>query len=46
MHDHHIGGRANSDVTMPVPVNDHRDLTEDQRDWPTATLENRDGSHC
>jgi hypothetical protein len=44
MHDHHIAARANSDVTMPVPVNDHRELTEDQRDWPTATLQNRDGS--
>ena len=45
MDEHHVAGKANSDVRMPAPVNDHRArLTEDQRDWPTATLQNRDGS--
>jgi hypothetical protein len=45
MDDHHVGGEANSDVAIPVPANDHRArLSENQRDWPTATLENPDGS--
>jgi hypothetical protein len=42
--DHHFAGRANSDITLPVPVNDHRSLSSAQHDWPKETLENRDGS--
>jgi hypothetical protein len=43
--DHHVAGRANSPVTVRVPVNDHRaDLSVAQYEWPTETLENRDGS--
>jgi hypothetical protein len=39
--DHHIAGSANSPVTIPTPVNDHRaELSEAQMDWPKATLEN------
>jgi len=42
---HHVAGRANSPVTIPIPANDHRaELSEPQRLWPTQTLENPDGS--
>jgi len=42
---HHVAGEANSPVTIPVPVNDHRArLSVDQYDWPKNTLENPDGS--
>jgi hypothetical protein len=38
---HHVFGRANSDFTMLVPVNDHRvDLSGPQNAWPAKTLEN------
>jgi hypothetical protein len=43
--DHHVAGEANSLVTMPTPVNDHRaDLSVAQNDWPKRTRENPDGS--
>src|SRR3954466_9864064 len=43
--DHHVAGAANSPVTIPIAVNDHRaELSEAQRDWPKRTLENPDGS--
>jgi len=42
---HHVAGKANSPVTIPIFVNDHRaDLSEAQHDWPQETLENPDGS--
>jgi hypothetical protein len=42
--DHHVAGRRNSSVTVPVPVNDHRAiLSEAQYDWPRTTLENPKG---
>ena len=42
---HHIAGRANSPVTVPVSANDHRaELSAAQYDWPMETLENPDGS--
>ena len=45
MENHHIAGEANSTLTISVPANDHRArLSEDQRDWPRQTLENREGS--
>jgi hypothetical protein len=38
---HHVAGRANSPITVPVPVNDHRaELTRAQEDWPKPTREN------
>jgi hypothetical protein len=44
MDKHHVAGKANSPVTVSVPVNDHRArLSTDQYDWQKA-LENRDGS--
>jgi hypothetical protein len=40
---HHVAGRANSSVTVAIPVNDHRAvLSVAQYDWPKATLENTD----
>ena len=42
---HHVAGKSNSAVTIPVPVNDHRAiLSPAQYDWPEKTLENPDGS--
>jgi hypothetical protein len=43
--DHHVAGKANDPITIPVEVNDHRArLNADQMDWPKDTRENRDGS--
>jgi hypothetical protein len=45
MDNHHIAGKANSPITIGVPVNDHRaELTVAQQDWDKKTLENPDGS--
>lgn len=42
---HHVAGKTNSPITVPVSVNDHRaELSEAQREWPKATLHNVDGS--
>jgi len=42
---HHVAGRANSPITIPVPVNDHRAiLSSAQYAWPKNTLENAEGS--
>src|ERR1017187_4117852 len=42
--DHHVAGEANSPVTMPPPVNDHRaELSVAQNDWPKLTRENPRG---
>ncbi len=42
---HHVAGRANdSDLTVPIPGNDHRVLSDLQRDWPIATLRNLESS--
>lgn len=41
---HHLAGKANDPVTVPVPTNDHvAVLSEYQRDWPRETLENPAG---
>ncbi|MCH7688322.1 MAG: hypothetical protein IH899_16850 [Planctomycetes bacterium] len=38
---HHVAGKANSPITIPVPVNDHRaELSVAQQDWPKQTREN------
>jgi hypothetical protein len=43
--DHHPFGRANSPITISIPVNDHRArLSVDQMDWPKSTLRNPQGS--
>ncbi len=42
---HHVAGKSNHTLTIPVPVNDHRDiLTPDMYDWPKETRENPHGS--
>ena len=41
MDKHHVAGKANSPVTVSVPVNDHRArLSVDQYEWPKQTLQN------
>lgn len=41
---HHLAGRANSGVTIPIPANDHRAvLSVAQYEWPRETLENPRG---
>jgi hypothetical protein len=38
---HHVAGKANHSLTIPIPANDHRAiLSEAQYDWPKATVEN------
>ena len=45
MDNHHAFAKANSPVTLPTPVNDHRaELNVAQYDWPKKTRENPDGS--
>jgi hypothetical protein len=40
-----VAGKANDPTTIPVDVNDHRaELSPAQDDWPTETLENREGN--
>jgi len=42
---HHVAGQANSPITVPVPVNDHRaELTRAQERWPKQTRENPERS--
>lgn len=42
---HHVAGRANHDLTIPIPTNDHRAiLTPAMYDWPKQTRENATGS--
>jgi hypothetical protein len=44
MDNHHVAGRRNSNVTVSIPVNDHRAvLSVAQYDWPRTTLENPEG---
>jgi hypothetical protein len=40
---HHVAGKNNSPVTVPIDVNDHRELSEAQRAWPRKTVENPEG---
>jgi len=37
---HHPAGRNNDPFTIPIPGNDHRILSDLQRDWPQDTLRN------
>jgi hypothetical protein len=41
---HHPAGRNNDPLTFPVPGNDHRILSDLQKDWPQETLRNPTGS--
>lgn len=40
---HHIAGENNSPLTISIPANLHRLLSERQYDWPRRMLENPDG---
>jgi len=41
MDKHHVAGKANSSVTVSIPVNDHRArLSVEQYEWPPDTLRN------
>lgn len=43
--EHHPAGKANSRLTIPVLVNDHRAvLSPAQYEWPSETWENSQGS--
>jgi hypothetical protein len=37
---HHAAGQHNLSVTVPIPINEHRILSDRQRDWPEETLKN------
>lgn len=41
---HHIDGQHNNEDTVLLPANEHRLLSELQRDWPVETLLNSDSS--
>jgi hypothetical protein len=41
---HHIAGKANSPVTVELPIKDHRTLSHAQYEWPPPTLQNPEGS--
>jgi len=41
---HHVAGRHNLQVAVDLPANDHRVLSDLQRDWPIDTLRNPTGS--
>jgi hypothetical protein len=40
----HFAGRSNDSVTVSMPGNDHRVVTDLQQDWPLETLRNPNGS--
>jgi hypothetical protein len=41
---HHPAGQNNDPFTVPIPGNDHRILSDLQKDWPQDTLRNPTGS--
>jgi hypothetical protein len=41
---HHPFGQHNDAASVPIPTNDHRVLSDFQRDWPERTLRNPDHS--
>jgi hypothetical protein len=44
LEEHHVAGRHNSPVKVPIPGNDHEVTKELQLRWPQRTLRNPDGS--
>jgi hypothetical protein len=45
MDNHHVAGKSNSPVTVPVSVNDHRaELSVAQYDWKSEVLQNPEGN--
>lgn len=41
---HHPAGRNNDPFTIPMPGNEHRILSDMQKDWPPETLRNPNAS--
>jgi pimeloyl-ACP methyl ester carboxylesterase len=41
---HHVGAKANAPLSVEIPANDHRTLSDAQYEWPPPTLQNPDGS--
>jgi hypothetical protein len=41
---HHPAGRNSNQAVARIPINDHRVLSDLQRDWPDRTLRNPEGS--
>jgi hypothetical protein len=41
---HHFAGKANSKITVEVPANDHRTLSDAQYEWPAGVLSNTGAS--
>jgi hypothetical protein len=41
---HHYAGKANDSVRVPIPVNAHRTVSDEQLTWDTRTLRNPAGS--
>jgi hypothetical protein len=41
---HHVAGRANDQITVDLPGNVHRIVSDRQADWPRRTLTNPDQS--
>jgi hypothetical protein len=37
---HHFAGRHNDETVVPIPGNDHRILSDMQKDWPENVLRN------
>lgn len=45
LEEHHLAGRANDEITVAIPGNDHRSISERQSgSWSRETLRNPDGS--
>jgi len=45
MDNHHVAGKSNSPVTVPISVNDHRaELSVAQYDWNSEVLQNPEGN--
>jgi hypothetical protein len=44
MERHHIAGENNNRLTISIPANLHRVLSERQYDWPQRMLENPEGN--
>ena len=42
--DHHFAGRNNDELTVSIPGNEHRILSDMQKDWPEKTLRNPNSS--
>jgi hypothetical protein len=41
---HHLAGRSNASVTIPLPANEHRLASDLQQNWPKSMLRNPSSS--